>query len=213
LPVKAVDTEADSTFEAELKQFLDGQVLFRGPDPEIMSSHYLAPVSELEKRSLAKEVDVVTKTVIRNRLQMIANEANEILSHIGSAPGAKWGDLICAIFTASGDLSIASSNGVLIFSVLAHHPIKYILKYWKNEPRSACATATSSCTTTRASEHPQHRPGCITPIFHEGETVAWAGIDHPRGRERRLRAGRDAVGRGSPYDEGLKISPMKCGEN
>jgi N-methylhydantoinase B/oxoprolinase/acetone carboxylase alpha subunit len=214
LPVKAVDAEADAAFEAELKQFLDGQVLFRGPDPEIMSSHTLAPLSDLERRSLTKEVDIVTKTVIRNRLQMIANEANEILSHIGSAPGAKWGDLICAIFTSSGDLSIASSNGVLLFSVLAHHPIKYILKYWKNEPTVGVREGDIFMhNDARFGNIHNTDQSCLVPIFHEGQLVAWAGSIIHEGENGACEPGGMPSAAESPYDEGLKISPMRCGEN
>ena len=203
----------DATFEAELKQFLDQQMLFRGPDPEIMGSHDLAPKTELEKRSLEKNVDVVTRTVIRNRLQMIANEANEILSHIGSAPGAKWGDLICAIFTAAGDLAIASSNGVLLFSVLAHHPIKYILKYWKNEPTVGIADGDIFMhNDARFGNVHNTDQSCLLPIFHKGELVAWAGSIIHEGENGACEPGGMPSAALSPYDEGLKISPMRCGE-
>ncbi|MEM1140498.1 MAG: hypothetical protein AAGH45_11510, partial [Pseudomonadota bacterium] len=69
---------SDEDFEKELKGFLEEQLLFRGPDPEIMKSHALAPYTEREKEAMATDLDIVSTTVIRNRMQMIANEANEI---------------------------------------------------------------------------------------------------------------------------------------
>lgn len=210
----AIALKHDPEVEAEVQAFLRSQVLFKGPDPEIMRNHDISPATELEKRSMVKAADNLTKTVVRNRIQMIANEANEMLSHIGSAPGAKWGDLICGIFTASGDLAIASSNGVLLFTVLAQHPIKYILKYWKDSP-------TVDINEGDIFMHNDARFGnihntdqsCLLPIFYRGELVAWAGAIIHEGENGATEPGGMPSAAQSPYDEGLKISPIKVGRN
>lgn len=200
--------------EEEIKSFLQATVLFKGPDPEIMRNHDLAPMSALEHKAMGTETDKTTKTIIRNRLQMITNEANEMLSHIGSAPGAKWGDLICGIFTGSGDLSIAASNGVLIFSVLAHHPIKYILKYWKDSPTVGIKDGDIFMhNDARYGNIHNTDQSCLMPIFHEGVLVAWAGSIIHEGENGACEPGGMPSAAQSPYDEGLKISPMKVGEN
>jgi N-methylhydantoinase B/oxoprolinase/acetone carboxylase alpha subunit len=202
------------TVEEEVKAFLQSQVLYRGPDVEIMENHDLAPITDIEKKAMAGGTDAVTKTVLRNRVQMIANEANEMLSHIGSAPGAKWGDLICCIFTASGDLAIASSNGVLIFSVLAHHPIKYILKNWKDDPTVGIRDGDIFMhNDARFGNIHNTDQSCLLPIFHEGMLVGWAGSIIHEGENGACEPGGMPSAAESPYDEGLKISPMKVGEN
>lgn len=204
----------DLTIEEEVKSFLQSTILFKGPDPEIMNNHALAPLSALEQKAGGIEIDKITKTIIRNRLQMITNEANEMLSHIGSAPGAKWGDLICGIFTGSGDLSIASSNGVLIFSVLAHHPIKYILKYWKDNPTVGVKDGDIFIhNDARYGNIHNTDQSCLLPIFYEGDLVAWAGSIIHEGENGACEPGGMPSAAQSPYDEGLKISPLKIGEN
>ncbi|OUM86097.1 MAG: acetone carboxylase subunit alpha [Bacillus thermozeamaize] len=204
----------DPKVEAEVQEFLRSQVLFRGPDPEIMRHHGLAPLTEMERQAMSRVTDRLTKTVIRNRLQMIANEANEMLSHIASAPGAKWGDLICGVFTAAGDLAIASSNGVLIFAALAQHPIKYILKYWKDEPSVGIRDGDIFMhNDARYGNVHNTDQGCLTPIFYEGKLVAWAGSIIHEGENGAREPGGMPSAAESPYDEGLKISPVKVGEN
>src|SRR5690242_17402578 len=111
--------------KAILDQFLADNVLFLGPDPEIMEEHDLAPVTEREKAAMAKSTDPALQSLVRDRLLAGTNEAFEMLEQMGAAPGAKWGDLITGIFTASGDLAVASAGGVLIFAAVVHHPIKY----------------------------------------------------------------------------------------
>lgn len=210
----AADINAELALDEEVRKFLDSQILFRGPDEEIMNNHDLAPRSDLELEAMAANTDPLTKTVIRNRIQMIANEANEMLSHIGSAPGAKWGDLICCIFTAAGDLAIASSNGVLIFSVLAHHPIKYIQKYWKDDPTVGVRDGDIFMhNDAKYGNIHNTDQSCLLPIFHQGKLVAWAGSIIHEGENGATEPGGMPSAAESPFDEGLKISPMKVGEN
>ncbi|MDI3328832.1 MAG: hydantoinase B/oxoprolinase family protein [Alicyclobacillaceae bacterium] len=204
----------DPMVEAEVQEFLRSQVLFRGPDREIMRYHGLAPLTEMERQAMMRTTDRLTKTVIRNRLQMIANESNEMLSHIASAPGAKWGDLICGVFTALGDLAIASSNGVLIFAALAQHPIKYILKYWKGEDTVGIREGDIFMhNDARYGNVHNTDQSCIIPIFHEGELVAWASSIIHEGENGACEPGGMPSAAESPYDEGLKISPVRVGEN
>ena len=51
-----------------------------------------------------------------------------------AAPGAKWGDLTSAVYSASGDLIHISTGGVLAFASVLHYPVRLINKYWANDP-------------------------------------------------------------------------------
>lgn len=211
----AVDSKKlKQDIEAEVQEFLRSNILFRGPDPEIMKNHRLSPRTELEERALSANTDLITKTVIRNRLQICANEAKEMLSHIASAPGAKWGDLITGIFTANGDLALAASNGVLIFSVLAHHPIKYIMKYWKDEPTVGVRDGDIFMhNDSRFGNVHNTDQSCLMPVFYKDELVAWVGSIIHEGENGACEPGGMPSAAEHPYDEGLKISPVKVGEN
>lgn len=213
-PDSASAEDEAAALEAEVQEFLHKTVLYRGPDREIMRNHKPAPRTALEERAIAAGTDDLTKTIIRNRLQTSANEAKDMLMHIASAPSAKWGDLISGIFTASGDLAVASSSGVLIFSVLAGPPIKYILKHWKDEETVGVRDGDIFMhNDARFGNVHNTDQSCLMPVFHEGELIAWVGTIIHEGENGATEPGGMPSAAESPYDEGLKISPMKIGEN
>ncbi|WP_320669490.1 hydantoinase B/oxoprolinase family protein [Patulibacter defluvii] len=213
-PIAPAAVEDQAALDAEVQAFLHDNVLFRGPDPEIMRDHRPAPRTALEEQAIAAGTDELTRTIIRNRLQTSANEAKEMLMHIASAPSAKWGDLISGIFTASGDLAIASSSGVLIFSVLAGPPIKYILKNWRDEETVGIRDGDVFMhNDARFGNVHNTDQSCLMPVFHEGELIAWVGTIIHEGENGATEPGGMPSAAESPYDEGLKISPLKIGEN
>ena len=120
--------------QALLDKFLADNQLFLGPDPEIMRNHDLMPRTEVEDQAMKAVNDTHTVAKIRDRVQSGCDEGYEMVEQMGAAPGAKWGDVITGVYSASGDLAIASAGGVLIFSALVHHPIKFIIKNWINDP-------------------------------------------------------------------------------
>src|SRR5260370_28358025 len=124
----------DEKREKELiDRFLDDNVLFLGPDPEIMENHDISTRTERESTAMKNESDPGVLALVRDRLQAGCNETFEMLEQMGAAPGAKWGDIITSVFTPSGDLAVGSTGGVLLFACLVHHPIKFIRKYWEND--------------------------------------------------------------------------------
>jgi len=198
-----------------IEQFLDDNVLFLGPDPQIMTDHSVSIPSEKELAAVEAWKDRTDEIhLIRNRLQTACNESFDMVEQMGAAPGAKWGDLITGIFSCQGDLSLSSAGGVLIFSVLAQHPQKFILKYWKDDP-------TVGVREGDIFMHNDARYGNIhntdqslsTPVFHNGEIVCIVGAIVHEGENGACEPGGMPGGAESPYDEGLKMSPLKVGEN
>ena len=113
-PVRAKTPSAEEL--ALIKKFLSDNTLFLGPDPEIMQNHDLMPRSDAEDEAIRKMSDAHTIAKIRDRIQSGCDEGYEMVEQMGAAPGAKWGDVITGVYSASGDLAIASAGGVLIFS-------------------------------------------------------------------------------------------------
>ncbi len=99
-----------------IEKFLEENVLFLGPDPEIMENHRVVPTTPREQRALDKFSDPDEVNLVRHKLQTACNESFDMVEQMGAAPGAKWGDLISGVWTANGDLAMASMGGVLIFS-------------------------------------------------------------------------------------------------
>ncbi len=198
-----------------IEQFLDDNVLFLGPDPEIMADHTVSIPTEQEVAAVdawKERADDIH--LIRNRLQTACNESFDMVEQMGAAPGAKWGDLIAGIFSCQGDLSLSSAGGVLIFSVLAQHPVKFALKYWKDDP-------TVGINEGDIFMHNDARYGNIhntdqslsLPVFHNGEIVCFVGSIVHEGENGACEPGGMPGGAESPYDEGLKMPPLKVGEN
>jgi hypothetical protein len=90
--------------EAFFADLLQAQPVMYGPDPKIVGNHRLAPRTEHEERALKRVTEEVDLVIASNRLEVICESAKEMLEQIGAAPGAKWGDLTCGIYTAKGDL-------------------------------------------------------------------------------------------------------------
>ncbi len=117
-----------------IEKFLEENVLFLGPDEQIMEDHSVVPTTPREQQALDGFRDPDQINLVRHKLQTACNESFDMVEQMGAAPGAKWGDLISGVWTANGDLALASMGGVLIFSTLVHHPIKFIIKNWMNDP-------------------------------------------------------------------------------
>ena len=112
-------SELEGLSPEELEQkFLADANLFYGPDPEIMADHDISHRSPREEELLARPDDRELFALVRSKIQAGLNESFEMMEQMGAAPGAKWGDLVSALFTGSGDLAAASSGGVLLFSTL-----------------------------------------------------------------------------------------------
>lgn len=197
-----------------INQFLADNVLFLGPDPEIMENHDIAPRTEAEDKAMQKESDPAVLALVRDRLQAGCNETFEMLEQMGAAPGAKWGDLITGVFTPSGDLAIGSTGGVLLFACLVHHPIKFIRKYWENEPTVGIREGDGFIhNDARYGNIHNTDQSLIIPIFHEGKMVAWAGATVHEGENGAIEPGGMPSAAEQVYDEGLKMSPFKVVEN
>ncbi|HJV28751.1 MAG TPA: hydantoinase B/oxoprolinase family protein [Aromatoleum sp.] len=211
-PVRAKTPSAEEL--ALIKKFLSDNTLFLGPDPEIMQNHDLMPRAPLEEEAIAKVSDAHTIAKIRDRIQSGCDEGYEMVEQMGAAPGAKWGDVITGVYSASGDLAIASAGGVLIFSALVHHPIKFIIKNWINDPTVGVREGDGFIhNDSRYGNVHNTDQSMILPIFHEGKLVCWVASTVHEGENGAIEPGGMPSMAESPCDEGLKMSPFKVVEN
>ncbi|MGD9917327.1 MAG: hydantoinase B/oxoprolinase family protein [Paenirhodobacter sp.] len=197
-----------------IKKFLEDTTLFLGPDPEIMQNHDLMKRTPDEEQAIANVPDNHTVAKIRDRLQAGCDEGYEMVEQMGAAPGAKWGDVITGIYSASGDLAIASAGGVLLFSSVVHHPIKFIVKNWINEPTVGVREGDGFIhNDSRYGNVHNTDQSMILPIFHEGRLVCWVASTVHEGENGAIEPGGMPSMAESPSDEGLKMSPFKVVEN
>src|SRR5688572_29689654 len=120
--------------QALLDKFLVQNKLFYAPEPAIMENHRIGARTPLEEKLLLGKVDAHKVNEVRGLVVAALDESNTMIEQMGAAPGAKWGDMTTAIFTSSGDLSMIAPHGVGGFAAAVFYPIKFIIKYWIDEP-------------------------------------------------------------------------------
>ncbi|WOP17630.1 hydantoinase B/oxoprolinase family protein [Raineyella sp. LH-20] len=194
-------------------EFMDETTLFLGPDPEIMRSHSIADRTPREDEAVAAGVDRLVVERIRKRIAGALDEGYEMCEAQGAAPGAKWGDLTTAIYTAQGDVSYLSCHGVIAFSAILHHPIRYIMKYWKDEPTVGIHPGDGFIhNDARFGNVHNTDQSMIMPVFRDGELIAWVAATIHEGENGACEPGGMPSGSETPFDDGLRMSPFKIVE-
>ena len=200
-----------------IEDFLAENVLFLGPDPEISQNHKLAPETPREHAAIENffaKHDAETMNLVRHKLLTACNESFDMVEQMGAAPGAKWGDLISGVWTASGDLALSSMGGVLLFSVMTQQPVKFILKYWVKDPTVGVREGDIfTHNDSRYGNIHNTDQSLVIPVFHNGELICFAGAMVHEGENGAIEPGGMPSLAESPFDEGLKMSPIKVGEN
>ncbi|HZM57549.1 MAG TPA: hydantoinase B/oxoprolinase family protein [Acidimicrobiales bacterium] len=214
---KGTNTEELAGLTDQEKQwvdkFMDETTLFLGPDPDIMRNHQIAPRTAYEEECIVKSTDPLEFDRVRKRLAGSLDEAFEMCESMGAAPGAKWADLSVAVYTAEGDAVYLSNRGVIAFSAVLHHPIRYIMKNWKDEP-------TVGINPGDGFFHNDSRFGMVhntdqsllVPVFRDDEIIAWVGATIHEGENGACEPGGMPSGSETPFDDGLRASPIKIVE-
>jgi acetone carboxylase alpha subunit len=193
--------------------FMDDTTLFLGPDREIMRSHQISERSDYEAACMAAGVDRPTIERIRKRIAGALDEGFEMCEAQGAAPGAKWGDLTTAIYSAAGDVSYLSCHGVIAFSAVLHHPIRYIMKYWKDEPTVGIHEGDGFIhNDARFGNIHNTDQSMIMPVFRDGELVCWVAATIHEGENGACEPGGMPSGSETPFDDGIRMSPFKVVE-
>lgn len=194
--------------------FLKANKAFLGPDPEIMRNHHLAPRSQREEEILSQPQDHSLHAELRLQLQAALDETFDIAEMTVATPAAQCGDMSTAIFTASGDSTLVSTRGVAGFSVSLHYPIRYIRKYFENDPTVGVhpgdAFLINDCRFGGIHSPDQH---LFMPVFNSQELIAWVCCAMHEGEVGAKVPGGMGPTVESKWDEGFKGSPIKIVEN
>jgi N-methylhydantoinase B/oxoprolinase/acetone carboxylase alpha subunit len=165
---------------------------------------------ELEAAAGVSDVDYA---IYSERLQIICDEAKEIFVRCGRSNFLLAGDLVVGLYTAQGDL-VCAMAGAYIHFVTGTPPIKYIMRRWKDDPTVGLNEGDLFFNNDPlfGSLHTVDQ-AVLMPIFSNGELIAWAGAAvHEGDIGCGPGPGQPAACR-SRFDEGLKVAPLKIGEN
>ncbi len=196
------------------EQFLVENQLFYGPDPEIMSNHGLSKRTGTEEKMLTSVLDMQRVSLVRGRLNSALEESFTMVEQMGVAPGAKWGDLVTAIFTSVGDMSQVAPHGIVVFASVCQYPIKFIRKYWENDPSVGIREGDGFIhNDSRYGNIHNTDQSLIFPIFYQGELICWIASTIHEGENGAIEPGGMPSIAESRFDEGLKMCPFKVVEN
>lgn len=208
------DTRLSDEERALLDEFLSANQLFYAPDPTIMRHHGLEPRAEIEERLLTSDLDLNRMNLVRGRIESALEEGFNMVEQMGVAPGAKWGDLVTAVFTVAGDLSQIAPSGIGVFASVCQYPIKFINKYWTKEPTVGVREGDVFITNDSRYGHVHTADqSLLTPFFHGSEMVCWLSTTIHEGENGSIEPGGLPSTAESKYDEGLTMCPFKIAEN
>lgn len=210
----AIDDASHSDEQALRDKFLADHRLFLGPDPEIMRNHSVGPRSAEEDAILSKGLDVHQVQHIRGLINAALSEAFDMVNQMGAAPGAKWGDLVTAIYTARGDLAMIAPHGIIAFAACCFYPIKFIIKYWTDDPTVGVRDGDGFIhNDARYGGIHNTDQSMMMPLFYKGELVCWLSSTIHEGENGACEPGGMPAAAESKYDEGIKMPPFKVVEN
>jgi N-methylhydantoinase B/oxoprolinase/acetone carboxylase alpha subunit len=151
--------------------------------------------------------------IYSEKLNQLVLEAKEVLTRIGISSMLHSGDIIVGLYTAKGDL-VAAYCGVYLHAVTTQIAIKYMLKHFQNDPTVGIREG-DIFYANEALYGGVHNPdqAAIMPIFYEGELIAWAASAVHQPETGAIEPGGMPVKARSRSDEGMKLPPIKIGEN
>jgi len=200
--------------QALLDKFLADNMMFLGPDPEIMRNHSLSPRSKAEDEILKKGLDTHQVHHVRGLINAALSEAFTMCNQMGAAPGAKWGDLVTGIYTAQGDLAMIAPHGIIAFAACCFYPIRFINKYWMNDPTVGVRDGDGFIhNDARYGGIHNTDQSMMMPLYWKGELICWLSSTIHEGENGACEPGGMPAAAESKYDEGIKMSPFKVVEN
>jgi acetophenone carboxylase len=151
--------------------------------------------------------------VYSEKLSMILDEAAEVFVKTGVSSMLHSGDLVVGLYTAAGDMVVASC-GTYLHAVTAQLPIKYILHAFLNEP-SVGIREGDIFYCNDGLYGGIHNPDqiAIMPIFFEDVLIAWSCAAVHQPETGATEPGGMPASAKSRHDEGMKLSPIRIGEN
>jgi N-methylhydantoinase B/oxoprolinase/acetone carboxylase alpha subunit len=145
------------------------------------------------------------------RTNDILDEALEVFQRSSRSNMGVAGDVMVAIFTANGDL-VNAAAGTYLHAIIQPIIIKYILKNYSKNPGIKEGDIWFANDSLYGGIHNPDMV-CITPVFHKGKLIAWAGAANHMTETGAIEPGGMPVSATSRFEEGLGLPPVKIGEN
>jgi len=165
---------------------------------------------ELEARELLKPGDY---EVYSTKLEQIVLEARETFVRMGVSGMIRGGDIGIGLFTPEGDL-VTASVGTFMHVLGCQLPVKFIVNNYMDDPTVGIKEG-DIFYTNEALYGGFHNPDqmAIMPIFSRGELIGWSGAIAHQPETGGIEPGGMPTTARTKYEEGLRVPPIKIGEN
>src|ERR671931_1592989 len=121
------------------------------------------------------------------------------------------GDVMVALFSASGDL-VNAAAGTYLHAIIQPILIKYIIEQYGENPGIADGDIWFANHALYGGIHNTDQV-IVLPIFYEGRLIAWAGAANHTTETGAVEPGGMPVSAAARFHEGLNLPPVKIGEN
>jgi N-methylhydantoinase B/oxoprolinase/acetone carboxylase alpha subunit len=161
----------------------------------------------------AEAVTDVDYAIYRQKLNLILSEAMDLFIRCGISDLTMAGDVGIGLYTPEGDL-VACNVGTYLHVVSSVLPVKYIMKKLRHHPTMRIREGDFYfCNDPLYGS--VHNPDQIImmPIFHDGTLLAWTAATAHTGEVGATEPGGMSIRARSRHDEGMKISPIRLGED
>ncbi|UGS34379.1 hydantoinase B/oxoprolinase family protein [Capillimicrobium parvum] len=145
------------------------------------------------------------------RTNDILDEALEVFQRSSRSSMGVAGDVMVAIFSATGDL-VNAAAGTYLHAIIQPIIIKYILEHYSANPGVRDGDIWFANDALYGGIHNPDQV-VIVPVFHEGRLIAWAGAANHTTETGAVEPGGMPVSATSRFHEGLNLPPVKIGEN
>jgi N-methylhydantoinase B/oxoprolinase/acetone carboxylase alpha subunit len=141
----------------------------------------------------------------------ILDEALEVFQRSSRSSMGIAGDVMIALFTASGDL-VNAAAGTYLHAIIQPILIKYILSEYGENPGVRDGDIWFANDALYGGIHNPDQV-IVLPIFHDGKLIAWAGAANHTTETGAVEPGGMPVSATTRFHEGLNLPPIKIGEN
>ncbi|MGB3129851.1 MAG: hydantoinase B/oxoprolinase family protein, partial [Dehalococcoidia bacterium] len=141
-------------------------------DEEVLNRVRTEEPTELEREWMDK-IGIDEFSVYLTKLELICEEAKQNMIMTGLSPAIQGMDCGVGVYTAAGDL-VAASVGTYLHICSGQVPIKYILKYYKDDPSVGIHEGdVFFCNDVLYGGFHNMDMLNIVPVFWEGDLIAW----------------------------------------
>jgi N-methylhydantoinase B/oxoprolinase/acetone carboxylase alpha subunit len=151
--------------------------------------------------------------IYSEKLNMILEEGKRVMTMMGISSMLHSGDTMTGIYTAEGDL-VSTACGTYLHCVTGQIPVKFILKYFRDD-ETVQVREGDVFYCNEAIYGGIHNPDqfAIMPIFQDGELAAWVVVGAHQSETGGKEPGGEITTAVSRHDEGMKLTPIKIGDN